>query len=450
MPPHRPVPSLVPNAPAPVDFDWYVGIDCGGATHQACVLDAVGREVGVRAVPHSGAGLAAFEAWLHEVAGPSLTRVAVGLETPHGAPVALCLAAGAAVFAINPKQLERFRERVSAAGAKDDRRDARVAASALRTDRGVFHRVPVEDARLVAVRELARMGDELRTEAARLSNQLRAQLERYFPQVLTLVPAADEPWLWALLDEAPTPAAAARLTERRLARLLREHRIRRLSGAAVRAALQAPALPVAPGLVEAVSGHVTLLLPRLELVTRQVRGCATQLEAALAALAGPDDAGPDAGPRAGGAPDAPNAPSGAPTGDLGTVVRVLRSLPGVGVGVAGTLLAEAAGPLLAANYHALRTHGGTAPVTKQSGKQRLVAMRYACNQALRTALFHWARVSIQHDPRARAYYTTLRQRGHTHARSLRSVADRWLRILTAMLTTGSLYDPARFAIAATP
>ena len=438
----------MPNAEA-AEFDWYVGIDCGGATHQVGVVDAHGHRVGERAVAHSGQALTAFAAWLHELAGPSLARVAVGLETPHGGPVALCLEHGAAVFAINPKQLERFRERASAAGAKDDRRDAFVAASALRTDRAAFHRVAPEAAALVRVRELSRGSDELREEAARLSNRLRAQLERYFPPLLAVAPAADEPWLWALLTLAPTPAAAARLSERRLARLLRDYRIRRLSAADVRALLQAPALPVAPGTVEAVSAHVALLVPRLELVTRQHRACLAHLAAALSALAGPaDDPPAPAGPNADAGPDA-DAGAG-PTGAdrLGPVVRLLRSLPGVGVGVAGVLLAEAAPALLAGDYHALRTHGGAAPVTRQSGKQRLVVMRHACNRRLRTALFHWARVSLQRDAAAHRYYAALRARGHSHARTLRSLADRWLRILTAMLTTGTAYDASRFGVAA--
>ena len=440
-PPEAPARSM-PNVEAAA-FDWYVGIDCGGATHQVGVLDAHGHRVGERAVAHSGQALTAFAAWLHELAGPSLARVAVGLETPHGGPVALCLEHGAAVFTINPKQLERFRERASAAGAKDDRRDAFAAASALRTDRAAFHRLAPEAAALVQVRELSRVSDELREEAARLSNRLRAQLERYFPPLLAVVPAADEPWLWALLTLAPTPAAAARLSERRLTRLLRDYRIRRLSAADVRALLQAPALPVAPGTVEAVSAHVALLVPQLELVTRQHRACLAQLEAALTALAGPEG-DPPAAPNADGA--AGVGPTGADR--LGPVVRLLRSLPGVGVGVAGVLLAEAAPALLAGDYHALRTHGGAAPVTRQSGKQRLVVMRYACNHRLRTALFHWARVSIQRDAAAHRYYAALRARGHSHARTLRSLADRWLRILTAMLTTGTAYDASRFAVAA--
>lgn len=425
---------LVPNA-AEHEFDWYVGIDGGGATHQVCVLDAAGRRAGERAVAHAGADLATLAAWLHELAGPSLARVAVGLESRHAGPVALCLEHGAAVFAINPKQLERFRERASAAGAKDDRRDAYVAASALRTDRVAFHRVAPDDARVVALRELSRTADELREDARRLSNRLRAQLERYFPQMLTLVPAADEPWLWTLLERVPTPTAAARVREAVVARVLKAHRIRRVDAAEVLTALRAPALVVAPGTVEAVSAHVALVVPQLQLVSEHHRRCLAQLEAAVAALVGPGDAP---------SRPTPNAPAPPPDA-LGTAVRLVRSLPGVGGVIAGALVAEAAGALLAGDYQALRTQGGTAPVTKQSGKQRLVAMRYACNRRLRTALYHWARVSTQHDAAARRYYATLRGRGHSHPRALRSVADRWLRILTSMLVTGTPYDSTRFA-----
>jgi hypothetical protein len=85
-------------------------------------------------------------------------------------------------------------------------------------------------------------------------------------------------------------------------------------------------------------------------------------------------------------------------------------------------------------------------VTKRSGKRAFfVHMRYACKRRLRQALYHWSRTSIQCDAAARAYYDGLRGRGHHHARALRSVADRWLRILVAMLKTRTLYDASRFA-----
>jgi transposase len=362
--------------------------------------------------------------------------------------VALCLEQGAAVFTINPKQLERFRERASAAGVKDDRRDAYVAASALRTDRAAFHRVASADARVVAVRELSRLAEELGDDVRRLANRLRAQLERYFPQMLTLVPGADEPWLWTLLTTVPTPAAAARVREPTVARVLQAHRIRRVKAAEVVAGLRTPTLVVTPGTVEAVSAHVAVLVPQLQLVSEQHRRCVAQLEAALTALAAADDEPPARpGPPE---PNAAAAPDATERRGLGPVIRLVRSLPGVGCLVAGTLVAEAAAALETADYHALRTHGGTAPVTKQSGKHRAVGMRYACNPRLRTALYHWARVSTQHDAPARAYYAALRARGHSHARALRSVADRWLRILRSMLVTGTPYDAGRFAAVGTP
>ena len=112
--------------------------------------------------------------------------------------------------------------------------------------------------------------------------------------------------------------------------------------------------------------------------------------------------------------------------------------------VTATMLAEASGPVADRDYATLRTYTGAAPITKRSGKRVFVVqMRYACKQRLRQAVYHWARTSIQYDEAARTYYDALRARGHRHARALRSVADRWLRILIAMLTTRTLYDPSR-------
>jgi transposase len=111
--------------------------------------------------------------------------------------------------------------------------------------------------------------------------------------------------------------------------------------------------------------------------------------------------------------------------------------------VAATMLAEASQPLKDRNYHALRAHTGVAPVTRQSGKSARVSMRYACNQRLRNAGYHWARVSTQQDPQCQSHYSSLRQRGHSHGRALRGVADRLLRVLVAMLQHDTLYDPAR-------
>ncbi len=90
------------------------------------------------------------------------------------------------MFAINPKQLDRFRDRFSPAGAKDDRRDARVLADAIRTDPRCLRRLDPIDAEIIQLREWSRMAGELTAQRTRLTHQVRTQLWRYFPQFLEL------------------------------------------------------------------------------------------------------------------------------------------------------------------------------------------------------------------------------------------------------------------------
>src|SRR3954467_9515103 len=233
---------------------WFAGIDWGSAKHQACLLDGAGTVVGERAFAHGGAGLAALCDWLVSMAGDP-GSVAVALEVPHGPGVDALLDRGFAVYAINPKQLERLRDRVSLAGAKDDRRDARVAAGGLRTDPHLFRPVEAGDPAVIALREWSRLAEELQHERVRLGNRIRQQLWRYYPQLLAVIDDVTAEWvldLWAL---APTPAKAARRREATLARLLQERRIRRLEAERVLGLLRQPVIPVAEGVTEAAVLH---------------------------------------------------------------------------------------------------------------------------------------------------------------------------------------------------
>lgn len=401
------------------EYRFYVGVDWASETHQVCILDRDRRRVAERVVPHTGAGLAALGEELTALAAGDPAGIAIAIEVPRGAVVDTLLEHGVHVFALNPKQLDRFRDRHTVAGAKDDRRDAFVLADSLRTDQPAFRRVQPDHPLVVQVRELSRVDDDLREDLTRLSNRLREQLHRFFPPALELCPAADEPWFWALLNRAPTPAQAQRLSVKAATAVLKTYRIRRLSVDTVRTTLQAPALHVAPGTVEAAAAHIALLLPHLRLLHDQRTRVGKQLDALLEQLA-------------------QESPRGTPSD-----VTILQSLPGVGRIVAATMLAEAARPLAERDDQALRTHGGAAPVTRQSGKKAVVSMRYACNPRLRYAFHHWARVAVQVDPRCHAHYDRLRQRGHGHARALRGVVDRLLGVLVAMLKNGTLYDPER-------
>lgn len=398
------------------DYKFFVGIDWGAANHRVCVLTAQGQVRFERDVPHSGTGLTALVAELAQLT-TDRTGVAVALEVPRGALVDVLLAEGFHVFAVNPKQVDRFRDRHSVAGAKDDHRDAFVLADAQRTDPRAFRRLQPEDPRVTQLRELSRLHAELTEEHTRLANRLREQLQRFFPQPLALCPAADEPWLWTLLDRAPTPTEAQRLRPSTLRALLAQHRIRRLSADALQAALQAPPLPVAAGTTLAAAEQLATLVPRLRLIHEHRARCERRLDQLLRDLAeGEQQEHRD--------------------------VAIVRSLPGAGTLVTATMLAEAAKPLAQRDYQTLRTHSGVAPVTRQSGKTRLVVMRRSCNPRLREAVFHWARNSIRLDARARAHYDRLRQR-HGHARALRGVADRLLALLIRLLAAGTLYDPMR-------
>jgi hypothetical protein len=204
----------------PLPYDWFVGIDWGSKQHQVCVLDRDRHRVGERAIDHDGASLAQLAAWLWTVSAGQPQRVAVAIEVPRGAIVEGLLERGFHLFAINPKQLDRFRDRHSVAGAKDDRRDAFVLADSLRTDQPSFRRLQLDDPQLLRLRELSRAEETLLEDFRRSANRLRDQLHRFYPQMLQLCSAADKPWLWDLIDLAPTPAHAALLSEEQVQRVL--------------------------------------------------------------------------------------------------------------------------------------------------------------------------------------------------------------------------------------
>lgn len=407
---------------------WYVGVDWASEMHQACLLDAHGKVIGERAFTHGGAGLADLCTWILAHAGRP-DQVCIAIEVPHGPVVEALLERGFTVFALNPKQLDRFRDRFTVAGAKDDRRDAHVLGDSLRTDRHCFRPLRLADPVVIELREWSRLAEDLQQERNRLANRVREQLWRYYPQALELADDVAADWfleLWALV---PTPDKVARVRESTIARLLKTHRIRRLSAADVLATLRQQSLSVAAGTTEAATAHISMAARQLRLVNGQLKEAHRRLDGLCTRLMEPGDGVP------GQSVEQRDA-------------TILRSLPGVGRIVLATLLAEAWEPLRDRDYHALRALSGVAPVTRRSGKRCIVAMRHACQMRLRTAVYHWARVAVQHDARSRQRYGALRQRGHSHGRALRGVADRLLAVACSMLRTGTLYDPAKAGLAA--
>jgi len=407
----------------PDAYLFFVGIDLGSDRHQVHLIDQPGQTVAQLNVEHGGAGIRQLLEWISQNTNSAApATVAVALEAPRGAIIDALLERGYPGFSINPKQLDRFRDRFSVAGAKDDRRDALVLAQSLRTDLPLFRALAPDDPQVLRLRELSRAEDALQEDARRTANQLWSYLQRYFPALLQLSSGADELWLYDLLRRTEAlPHRAARLRRSQLQALLGRHHIRRFSAEELQQHLGNP-LSLAAGVDRALAEQVLLLLPRLELLHQQRSDLARRIQQLLEDLAQDENFTEHRS------------------------VEILRSIPGLGRVFTATVLAEAFTPLVHRDYHALRALAGVAPVTQQSGKTCLVSMRRACNRRLRDATFHAAMIFMQKDPRARQIYASLRQRGHSHARALRGLADRLLELICLLLRQQTLYDPSLRAL----
>lgn len=403
------------------EIRWFVGVDWATEQHRACLLDAEGKHVSERDVRHDGISLAALCSWLIEMTGARAQEIAVAIEAPRGPVVEALLERGFQLFAINPKQLDRFRDRFSMSGAKDDSRDAKVLADSLRTDRHAFRRLALDDPLVIELREWSRIYEELKQEQSRLANRVRDQLWRYYPQAGELGdPAAN--WFLDVWEKVPSPAQAVRVSEKTIARILKNHAIRRFDAPEVLRILRQPPLTVAPGTVEAATAHIRTVAARLRLVNQQIKEAEHRLDELCAAIEAAAETTP---------------------GQICEQrdMAILRSMPGLGRINIATLLAEACEPLRLRDYQVLRVLSGQAPVSRRSGKSWIVLRRYACNRRLQNALHHWARVAMQHDPVSKQRYAELRSRGHGHARALRTIGDRLLYVLCVLLERQVLYEP---------
>src|SRR5437763_4079515 len=229
------------------------------------------------------------------------------------------------------------------------------------------------------------------------------------------------PWFLELWAIASTPAKAGRLRKSTVERLLKQHRIRRMDAETVLRILRGPGIKVAQGVAEAASIHIRSLVARLRTVNRELREAERKLDELCTAVSEIEQTSGESLQR--------------------RDVAILRSMPGIGRINLGTLLSEASGPLSRRDYEGLRTLSGAAPVTKRSGKSLIVVRRYAAHVRLRDTVYHWARVATQRDPKCRARYTALWQRGHSHGYEI--LEERYGRrstILTSQIQVDKWHD----------
>jgi transposase len=392
----------------------FVGDDWAEDHHDVEVQDEAGRRLGKAKLQEGIAGIAR----LHELIAEHLEQnaeaeqVVIGIETDRGPWVQALLAAGYQVWAINPLQVARYRERHSVSGAKSDAADAHTLADMVRTDRHQLRSVAGDSDLAEAIKVVARAHKTLLWERTRHMLRLRVALREFFPAALEAFAELSAAEALELLGRAPDPVSAARLTTAQVTAALK--RARRHHAAdkaqAIRAALGAEHLTQPAAVVSAYAATVRAQVAILATLGAEIKIMEEQVAAHF-----------------GRHPE----------------VEIYRSQPGLGQILGARVLAEFGDdPVRYRDAKSRKNYAGTSPITRQSGKKKLVLARYVHNDRLIDALGRQAFAAMIASPGARAYYDKLRGRGVGHHAALRQLANRLVGILHGCLKTGTTYDEA--------
>ena len=388
----------------------FVGHDWAEDHHDIHVEDDQGRRLGKARVSEGVAGIAAF----HELLAPFVDEpadVTVATETDRGLFVGALVAAGYRVLAVNPMSTSRYRERHSTSGAKSDPGDAFVLAELARTD-SHNHRIVAGDSELAeAIKILARGHQSLIWTRQRQLNQLRSTLREFYPGALVAFDELGSGDALAVLAIAPTPTLGRGLSRSKIAVALRRGgRQRRVEERAIEihTALRAEQLEASPLVANAMGATVTALIAVAVELTTQIIRLETELSEHF-------EVHPDA--------------------------KIIRSLPGLGMILGARVLAEFGDdPNRYANAKCRKNYAGTSPITRASGKHRVVLARYARNKRLADACHQWAFCALSSSPGARTFYDQHRANGDTHNRALRALGNRLVGILHGCLDHQIPYD----------
>ena len=397
----------------------FVGDDWAEDHHDIEVQDEEGRRLARARLPVGIAGLAR----LHELVAEHLAdddvdpetgfvaqSVMLGIETDRGTWVSALVAAGYQVFALNPVQVARYRERHGASGAKSDRGDAHVLAEIVRLDRAHHRPIAGNSADVEGLKLVARSHQAFIWDRTRHLLRLRSALREFFPAAIEAFPELTAPEALELLERAPDPGRAARLSRSKVTAALTRARRRDpdVKAETIQAVLRAPALRQDPAIEAAYAVIVASAVRLIAQLNTQI----AELQAVVAEGFGRH-------------PDA----------------DIVTSQPGLGPVLGARVLAEFGDDH--ARYtdaKARKNYAGTSPITRASGTRRIVLARYARNKHLADATHQWAFCALTASPGARAYYDTIRARGTGHHAALRQLGNRLVGILHGCLKSRTHYD----------
>lgn len=389
----------------------FVGLDWSEGHHDVDVRDDGGQQLASRRVDHGVEGMAELHALIGlHVDDP--TEVAVGIETDRGLLVASLVAAGYLVYAINPRAVDRYRDRHGVSGAKSDARDTMVLAELVRTDRHHHRLVAGDSDDVEGLKTLTRGHQSLIWARTRHVLQLRHLLLEYYPAMIDAggghVGTRD---VLAVLAAAPTPSEGAALSAARIKMLLRRAgRCRNLDSTAerMREALRSPSLQAAPQVSSACAVNVAALVAVIAALNEQIEALEIELTARFT--------------------------------DHNDAV-IIKSMPGLGAILGARVLAEFGDdPDRYVDAKARRNYAGTSPITRASGKSSVVVARSVRNDRLADACDRWAFATLSSSPGARRYYDECRAAGKTHGQALRALSNRLVGILHGCLRHRCNYD----------
>ena len=388
----------------------FVGHDWAETHHDLHIEDENGTRLAKGRVTEGIDGVARF----HELLAPFVddpSEVTIATETDRGLFIGAMVASGYRVLAVNPFSTSRYRERHSTSGAKSDPGDAFVLAELARTD-GHNHRTIAGDTDLgEAIKVLARAHQSLIWTRQRQLNQLRSTLREFYPGALIAFDDLGSGDALAVLAVAPTPTSGRALSRSKIAATLRRGgRQRRIEERAIeiQTALRVDQLEAPQIVANAMGVAVAALVAVAVELTAQIARLETDLSEHF-------EAHPDA--------------------------KIIRSLPGLGMILGARVLAEFGDdPNRHANAKCRKNYAGTSPITRASGKHRVVLARYARNKRLADACQQWAFCALTTSPGARRFYDQHRSAGDTHHRALRALGNRLVGILHGCLDHGTDYD----------
>ena len=394
----------------------FVGDDWAEDHHDVEIQDETGRKLAARRLPEGAAGITR----LHELIAAHLEQdgdpgqVAVAIETDRGLWVQALTAAGYQVYGLSPKQVARFKERYNLSGAKSDAADAHALADMVRAERHQLRAVAADTPEAQAVKVVARAHQTLIWERTRHTLRLRSALREFFPAALVAYAGLDLTGAdtLELLARAPGPEAAAKLTAAQISAALKRARRHDVPARTqvIKDALRAPQLAQPAVITAAYAAAVQAAAAVLSTLNEQITRLEAQVEAHFLQH-------PDAG--------------------------IYVSQPGIGPVNGARVLAEFGdAPGRYASAKARKNYAGSSPITRASGKSKVVLARFIRNTRLADALQSQALSALTASPGARGYYDKQRVRGLGHNAALRHLSNRLVGIQHGCLKTGTRYDEA--------